>query len=293
MGLLALSHLLILLLIAVLLFGHRIVMRSSGEILPRMGRITTMSVSSPSNSAMFPVPASQRARENSTVGSVAELMGADDLLSKRFVGAFVILSSSLNLATFERIIQAPSNSIQQDLIIRLLFFSSAFLIVAALVLRRGMSVVASAFVVALIYSLIAYAAGQVLFPYHNTLYEHLELRGIIARFTWPFLWIMVLSLSLDLLRPWWLALIAGLWLYNSLDYFVTDAIYRVGTSYWSPLPSSEEGWIRLATVIVQFLVSAVITTILFAVLLRFTRPSGLRRHVSDPVSSRCASAYPD
>jgi hypothetical protein len=286
------SLFIILLLIAVMLFGHRIVKRSSGEISPPMSRTTTMSVSSPSNSPIFPVSASRRAREDATVGAVAELMGADDLLSKRFIGAFVILFSSLNGATFERMIQIHSNSIRQDLILRLLFSSSVFLIVAALVLRRGKSVVTSAFVVALIYSLIAYAAGQVLFPYHRTLYGHFEVRSVIASFTSPFLWIVVLSLSLDLLRPWWLALTAGLWLYKFLSHFVIDAIYRVGTPYWSPLPSSEEGWIQLATVMVQFLVSAVITTILFAVLLRFTGPSDLRRDVSDPVSSRCASAYP-
>jgi hypothetical protein len=290
MGEFSFFHILILLLLFVpILFGRRIVPGGSGI----RGLPSTASVSSPSNAAMFPVSASQRTREDPTVGGLAELLGAEDLLSKRFIGAFVILLLPLNAGVFTQMIQAPSNPFQQDLILRLIFFHSVFLIVAALVLRQERSVVGSALVAALIYGVIAYVGSQLLFPYHGTSYEHFETRRIIASCVWPFLWITVLSWSLLLLRPWWLALISGLWVYDALEYFVIGAIYGVGTPYWSALPASEKDWTRFGVAMAGSLISAVTTTILFAVLLRFTRSGGLKKSAARPAASRCASAYPD
>ena len=257
-----------------------------------------MSVSSPTNSAMFPAPASQLTRKNSELGRFAELIGVDDLLSTRFVGAFVILLFSLYRVLLLGMIRTSSTSCVMsgdcdkalEPIVPRLVVTAVFVVVVALVLRGRMSVVTAALVVAVICCLFA-AVGQALFPQRTTSYEHFELRRLIANFTWPFLCVMVLSLSLELLRPWWIALITGLCLYDSLWFFAIGAIYGVGPSYWPLLRSPVEGWVRLGGVVMLSLGSAVVTTGLFAVLLHFTRPSGQKTRVSGPLASLCASTY--
>jgi hypothetical protein len=287
------SHLLVIIIIILMtMFGfgkvggsHRSVQGSHG-----MRKTDTMTASLPTSAAVFPGSVSPLVRESQGGTTLAELMGAGNLMSGRFIGAFLILLFSLNGAEFRQMLESTQGPVSPAVVVRGLLFTSTFVIVAAIVLRRRLSVFTSASVVALIYGVLAFAARHLLYP---DSYRHLpadfELRVSIASFVWPFLWILLVSSSLALLRPWWLALMAGLCVDDLVEHFVTDAVYGVGRPYWSLFPSEPEQWSRLGLLGVQSLISALVATAMFAVLLHFTKASGPSGHITAARTSRCAS----